>query len=206
MMDLFINEFVTLDALKDTGVTPHVLGCCVNPPVLVMTGVGDLSLLEFLEICSCRDAVSALQAAAEAFAKIHEKGFVHGNVTLENMMVDLKHDRKVYIVDFTMAAHKGSKCPKNPSQSHFAAETLFDSFAAHSSQDVYAFGKNLQNLIKARKDLPKELELISNSLLEDNPKHRPPMDKLARKLCKTLHEPSPPPPLRRPRQAENTCN
>nr|XP_045604661.1 uncharacterized protein LOC123762280 [Procambarus clarkii] len=176
----FEYEKCALDVLQNTGVTPRVLGFCTAPPVLIMTAVGDLSLLEYLEVCATWEVMPALQATAEALDKIHNTGIVHGNFTFDNVMIDIVQN-VYYIVDFSASSFEGWERPENPDEPHFAEETLCENYIAHSSQDVFSFGKHVQTLCQVR-DLPQEVEQASLCLMDDDPQYRPSMAQMAEKL------------------------
>jgi eukaryotic-like serine/threonine-protein kinase len=88
--------------------------------------------------------VRGLLPVADALAAVHEAGFVHGDVKAANVL--LGADGRARLADFGSARRVGSSRPAAGSPYSLSPERL-DGAAAAPSDDVYAFGVLLYELV-----------------------------------------------------------
>ncbi len=131
--DILRREQTILRALHDyPDVAPHVLDWLDDDwPVLVMQDLRGEPLCEL----SRRARIEALPMLAKTVAQVHEAGFVHGDIKLENAV---RLDTGVALIDFELATPIGETIRPGGTRGHLAPEVSGCALAADAARDVYA--------------------------------------------------------------------
>jgi hypothetical protein len=137
--DLLGKEYRILTALaSDPGVAPRPLGVRASSdqaptplwPMLLMEDFRG----ERLSDLPRRRRIECLPLLADALARIHAAGFVHGDVKLENAVL---RGERVGLLDFELAEHAGDPMRRAGTLGHLEPDTQ-DRRPAAFSRDVYA--------------------------------------------------------------------
>lgn len=132
--DRLLNEYAVLSELtKHAGVCPRPLGLHDGDScVLLMEDVEGIPLGQL----SAPERIRSLPLLADALARLHALGFVHGDVKLANAILS---DDRVRLLDFELAAASGTERPfVGGTQGYMPPEG--PSAEACTTADVYALG------------------------------------------------------------------
>jgi hypothetical protein len=191
---LLRKEFFVLCALKDqAGLAPRALRWVDGDwPILVTEDFrGDL-------LCDLprRERINCLPLLADAVSRLHDAGFVHGDVKLENAV---RRGSGVGLIDFELAEREGAAMRRGGTRGHLPPEVAAHVPAARA-RDVFALGGCI---VQAVLDIPPGLlptdpgrvrgilenegvavgaRLVTELLVSD-PRRRP----TARAVASTLH-------------------
>lgn len=102
---------------------------------------------------------SLILATASSLHQIHERGYVHGDIKENNIIVRAKADQfKVHFIDFGLTEtinEPRAPCLPSNKQHRYAPEristALGKTYYAHTNQDVYSLGMLLDILLKANR-------------------------------------------------------
>ena len=131
--DLLRREHAVLSDLEAyPGLAPRALGWLDDEwPVLVMEDLRGEPLYE-LPRNAC---IAALPMLADAVARMHEAGFVHGDVKLENAV---RQDTGIALIDFELTTRSGELMRPGGTRGHLGPEVGGTVRAADAKRDVYA--------------------------------------------------------------------
>jgi hypothetical protein len=126
-------EFETLQALGAwPGVAPRALQWTDGQwPALAMQDLRGERLSDLPRALH----IACLPRLADALARVHEAGFVHGDVKPDNA---LRHEGGVALIDFELAAHLGQAMRSGGTRGHLAPEVRSGASVAHPARDVFA--------------------------------------------------------------------
>jgi len=184
------NEAAVLSALNDCGIGPQLLAYSDKKATLVMSDVPGVAA-EGLEGPA---KLRAIAKAAEAMARLHERGIVHRDAKLANCIVDSRSGDLVFL-DFELSATIGTKSPiAGGTPGYIPPEGLF--VRVEPSYDVFALGSSLAqwalNVDPSRLP-PSQMQERIRSILQNA--NRPCCERIYRRL-------SHPNPRRRPSAEE----
>ncbi len=131
--DLLNAEFQILSVLAPHGIAPWPLGWSDVPwPSLVVQDLRGSRLSELPQA----ERIAALPHLVYAIARMHEVGFVHGDIKLENA---LRLEERVVLIDFELAAPVGGSGRRGGTRGHLAPE-VGNGYRSMPARDVYALG------------------------------------------------------------------
>lgn len=130
---LLRQEATTLQALhRWPGIAPRLLQMSDSEwPLLVSQDFRGMPLSELTR----RERIECLPLLGHALASMHEAGFVHGDVKLENAIC---HDSGVGLIDFELATRLGQPIRPSGTPGYLAPEVIGTVQSADTARDVYA--------------------------------------------------------------------
>jgi len=106
-------------------------------------------LLQRLRVIPPGLAITYVHQVCEGLAYAHEKGIIHRDINLANVMV-LPHDR-IKILDFGLACHLGTEDENIGGALAYQAPELLEGEPADQSSDIYALGITAYELVTGQK-------------------------------------------------------
>ena len=142
-------EFEALRGIEHPGVLrprEFLRGAEVSLLVMDLAARGDLARLRGR---TYRDFLSPLLQVAQALHFLHERGLVHGDVKATNVLIDAAGG--AVLADFANLRAIGTeRDPAEPVSRHTASPQQRASEPAHPSDDIYAFGAMLGELLSGQ--------------------------------------------------------
>lgn len=131
------REFRVLDAIGgDKGCAPRAIAWCGGDiSSLAMEDVEGSLLSELPQEARVR----LMPSLAAALAAVHRRGWIHGDVKLENAIA---RDAKVALIDFELAERIGSPVSGRGTDAYMPPEVASGA-PAHPAQDIHALGVSL---------------------------------------------------------------
>jgi len=135
IQDLMRNEYAALKALEaERHLAPTPLWLIdERQPVLAMSDRRGPLLSELPH----GKRAAALPLLAEAVARLHTAGWVHGDIKLDNAVM---HESGVTLIDFELAARIGESMRNGGTPGYLAPEVEGRSIPATAARDVFALG------------------------------------------------------------------
>ncbi|KAK8718513.1 hypothetical protein OTU49_014594 [Cherax quadricarinatus] len=164
-----------------------------DPTILVMSCRGNSRLNDFLELCSLNKCLRALIKLTISLNEIHSKGVLHGDLKMDNVMVQNEHDPRnftVNIIDFGLAESLGANRRIYRKRScHYPPESHYPGKAS-SSFDVYSLGDIIHHTCEmlAYIGCPEDLISLAQLMKKDEEKQRPNLTFVINSLSKILEE------------------
>lgn len=143
---LLYSEFNILQALESiTDLAPHALHWFDGEwPTLIMQDFRGSSLSQLPR----SKRIEALPLIADAVAQLHDAGFVHGDIKLENAVL---RNSRVGLIDFELASRKGEQMCSGGTRGYRPPEINSSNYLAHDSRDVFSLAGCV---VQAVLDLP----------------------------------------------------
>ena len=152
------REFQALDEIGGQhGCAPRAIAWCGGDmPSLAMEDVEGSLLSELPRQMRMR----LMPPMAKALAEVHRRGWVHGDVKLENAIA---RDETVALIDFELAERAGSRISGRGTDAYMPPEAA-NGAPAHPAQDIYALGVSLFHAVTG---FPPGLLALRPGLLAD---------------------------------------
>lgn len=131
-----------------------------------------------------------VRQAAQALRAVHDSGWVHGDLTPNNLLVDPRGH--VTLIDLGFAQPVGAAIDqKFRGTPEYAAPEQLAGVPANPAADVCSLGKVLAKLLPQDSDVPAPVKALLNSMLATEPESRPNTKALCEQLLRleieTLH-------------------
>lgn len=98
------HEAYVLWALNGAGGAPRLLGVTQDEPkAIVMEFVSGMVFQKYAETCGPDMFKKLVKKVKGAVTTIHKTGYVHGDLHLDNVIIDVKNHHKVHIIDVGLA-------------------------------------------------------------------------------------------------------
>ncbi|XP_076069909.1 uncharacterized protein LOC143041763 [Oratosquilla oratoria] len=182
-----VKEAEALAALSGVPRVPTIFGVGRNPITLI-TSFGGRSLYKMIQRrqLSKYQAVEIVFQVAESVRLIHQRGWTHNDIKLDNIVVERNHDLwNPTLIDFGSAVRIGKAVYSKNRTGHITfphiAPELFKGRGTSSGSDVYSIGYLLASLV-AQEDRNEDISLLIKRAMTYNPQDRISVEDLVQKL------------------------
>ncbi|XP_076057308.1 uncharacterized protein LOC143034849 [Oratosquilla oratoria] len=182
-----VKEAEALATLSGVPRVPTIFGVGRNPITLI-TSFGGRSLYKMIQRrqLSKYQAVEIVFQVAESVRLIHQRGWTHNDIKLDNIVVERNHDLwNPTLIDFGSAVPIGKAVYSKNRTGHITfphiAPELFKGRGTSSGSDVYSIGYLLASLV-AQEDRNEDISLLIKRAMTLNPEDRISVQDLVQKL------------------------
>ncbi|XP_045606461.2 probable serine/threonine-protein kinase DDB_G0278665 [Procambarus clarkii] len=186
--EYFTKEAKVLSLLKGAGGAPLLLGVTINPPALLTTYKGSQTLENVLLNSEYNLLDVGLQVGRKLL-EIHQAGIVHNDIKCDNVMVQgPPHDPVISLIDFGVASRNKVKIflAGHPDVHTTYAPEVLQQKASTFASDVFSYGKLMLEILQALPSQHPSLEQILQVATQPNPRRRPSLQILLRRLQENI--------------------
>jgi len=144
------KEIQFLQANQDLEGIPKLYGWIKEPPSIILEDVGGVDVRELINAStdktSLRSMLYSLSEGAKILESLHARGYVHGDVKPNNIVMGTSGD--VFVVDFSGHLKVGDRIPLDflSTERYRAPEQMYLKKVTVQT-DVYAMGKSLYDIV-----------------------------------------------------------
>ncbi|XP_071539204.1 casein kinase I-like [Panulirus ornatus] len=172
--------------LAGAGGAPEIHGLSLVPAKVIMTYTGQ-TYDQYIKECTQQEAVRTLMLVAQKLDEIHEKGYAHNDLKVNNITVGVSKNVDIHIIDYGLSTRLGKvlwPSGKRRVRRCWYAPELYAGKPATRASDVYSFGDVIANVSKRvyNREISGALTVLQKFAMKERPADRPTLSALIKQL------------------------